>query len=234
MRPSIERVLLTGGVIALFVTGYFGVGALGDPSRARELGTALDRAIPFMASTVWIYLGVFPAALLPVFVVRCPRLFRRTAIAYAAVIVLSLGVFLAFPVTSTGLRADAAGLDRTRFSPWAVAVLYAADPPYNLFPSLHLSVAGLAAGSMWKASRRLGVLTLLGVALVGASICTVKQHFVADGIAGIALAAAAYGVFLRPWRPDREGSWSRAGGIAYLALLAAVYAGFWIAFLVTA
>jgi hypothetical protein len=234
-RNLAERTVLTIGVSAFFVLGYFGVGLAADPTRARELATPLDRAIPFVAWTVWIYLWVFPAAYLPLFVVRCPGLFRRTMVAYVVAIALSLAVFVAVPVTSSGLRVDAATLDATRFSPWAVALLYELDPPYNLFPSLHLSIAALAASSVWRADRRIGALTAAGVALIGVSICTVKQHFVLDGLAGLALAAAIHAVVLRPHRspPGVPVAYGWPGWVSYLGLLVAVYAGFGAGFLLS-
>lgn len=181
---------------------------------------------------MWVYLWVFPASVLPLFVVRCPRLLRRTVASYGAAIAVSLVLFAALPVTSTGLRMDRSALDATRFSPWAVSLLYRIDPPFNLFPSLHLSIAALGALSAWKARRSYGAATLVGVALTGASICTVKQHFVLDGLGGIALAAGLHGLVLRGYRPTpgEDPSYGWRGPAAYAALLAVNYAGFYVAF----
>ena len=227
-----ERAVLTTGAVAFFVIGYFAVGRNVDPARARDLATALDARIPFIARSVWVYLWVFPASLLPLFVVRCPRLFRRTILAYSLAIAASLIVFVAFPVTSIALRADRAALDVTCLSPWAVAVLYRLDPPVNLFPSLHLSIAALAALSAWKARRPYGLLGFVGVALIAVSICTVKQHFVLDGLGGAALAAVVYTFVMRPYAPEpgTDPAYGWRGPAAYLGLLIAVYAGLWGAF----
>lgn len=219
--------------MAFFVIGYFAVARNIDPARALDLGTALDARIPFVARSVWVYLWVFPASLLPLFLVRCPRLFRRTIVAYGVAIAVSLVVFAAFPFTSVGLRADRAALDVTRFSPWGVSVLYRLDPPFNLFPSLHLSIAALAALSAWKARRLYGAAAFAGVAAIGASICTVKQHFVLDGLGGLALAAVVYAIVLSPYAPPpaTDPAYGWRGPAAYAALLAAVQAGFYAAFL---
>jgi membrane-associated phospholipid phosphatase len=229
----LERAVLTVAVISLFVFGYFAIGRTTDPARAHSLATPLDALIPFVAATIWIYLWVFPATLVPVFFVRCRDLFRRTVLAYAAVIVISLAVFAAFPVTSLGLRVDPAALDVTRFSPWAVSVTYALDPPFNLFPSLHLSTATIAAFSAWKARRSWGIAMAVGVALIGISICTVKQHFVVDGIAGVALAWAAYALFMRSYRPEpgTDPAYSWHGPALFFSLVLAVYLGLYVAFL---
>lgn len=222
-----ERAVLTIGVLVLFVAGYFGVGWSVDPSRARSLAVALDARIPFVAGSVWVYLWVFPASLLPLFVVRCPHLFRRAIASYGIAIAVSLAVFAAMPVTSAGLRRDRTTLDVARFSPWAVSVLYDLDPPVNLFPSLHLSVAALASLTAWKARRAYGAAALGGVVLIGASICTVKQHFVLDGLGGAVLAAVVYAFVLDPYRPQpgSDPAYGWRGPSAYAALLTVLYTG---------
>jgi membrane-associated phospholipid phosphatase len=218
--------------LLLFVAGYFGVGWNVDPSRARELETSLDGRIPFIAPSVIVYLSVFPASLIPLFVVRCRRLFRRAMLSYGIAIAVSLVVFAAVPVTSMGLRVDRSTLDVTRFSPWAVSALYAIDPPFNLFPSLHLSIAILSALAAGKARRSYGASAFAGVALIAASICTVKQHFVLDALGGAALAGAIHAVVLRPYRPEAgtDPAYGWRGPAAYAGLLTAAYAGLYLGF----
>jgi len=215
-----------------FITGYFGVGLNVDPAAASDFGTALDRRIPFIAATVWVYLWVFPASLLPLFLVRCKHLFRRTLLAYGIAIAVSLIFFIALPVTSIALRADAAELDLTRSSPRAVAAVYRLDPPVNLFPSLHLSIAALAALSAFKARRAYGAVASVGVALIAVSICTVKQHFVLDAVGGAGLAALVYAVVLHPYEPEpgTDPAYGWRGPAAYVLLLVAVYAGIYTGF----
>jgi PAP2 superfamily protein len=233
LNARAERALSSAAVIALFVTGYFAIGRSIRPGSAHDLTTTWDRRIPFAAWTVWIYLWLFPASLLPLFVVRCPRLFRRTIAAYAIVIVASLAVFAAFPVTSERLRASAGTLDAGRLSPWAVGALYRLDPPVNLFPSLHLSIAAIAALSAWTASRGYGATLGTGVVLVAISILTVKQHVLADAVGALLLAGTVYAAVLRPYAPapgvDPAYGWR--GPAAYAALALCVYAGFVAAYL---
>jgi hypothetical protein len=227
IRRAAPRALGSIAVAAFFVAGYFGVGRSLDPGPARELRCALDDRIPFVEASVWVYLAVFPASLLPLFVVRSPQLFRRTLLAYAAAIAVSLILFAAMPVTSSRLRVDRAELDPARASGRAVAALYRIDPPVNLFPSLHLSIAVLAALSAWRARRSYGLVAVLGVSLVAVSICTVKQHFLVDGLAGVALALGIGAALLRGYRPEPgvDPAFDWRGPAAHGALLVAVYAG---------
>ena len=224
-RALIKKTLLSLGLAIAFGGGYFGIGLNTAASRAHQLATPLDQAIPFVPESVWIYLWMLSAAFLPLFVVRCPVLFARTLQAYALAIGVSFLVFIAFPVTAAPLRVDPQELDRSRPAEWAVSVLYAIDPPTNMFPSLHLSISALAAFSIWKAAKRWGVAALLGVALAAVSICTVKQHYVVDGLGGVVLAAGLYAWLLRGYRPapGTEPACSWRGPMGYLALLALLY-----------
>jgi membrane-associated phospholipid phosphatase len=233
-RFSLERAIVTIVLVTFFIAGYFGIGASRDPGQARELKTFLDDQVPFIADSVWTYLLIFPSALLPLFVVRCEHLFRRTAVAYAIAITVSLFCFAVFPVTSLGLRADGAMLDLGRASGWAVATVYSIDPPYNLFPSLHLSIAVLAAFSVWKAARRYGMAVFVTLVFVAVSVCTVKQHVVLDVAGGGALGALVSFFVLRPYRPQAgvEAAYSWRGPFLYVAFLVLVYTGFYLTFYV--
>lgn len=224
---------MTAGLATFFIAGYFGVGLSRDPARARELVSPLDGLIPFVAHSVWVYLSIFPAALIPLFVVRCPRLLRRTALAYAAAMALSLLCFTAFPITSARLREAPAMLDIARPSDWAVSLLYALDPPYNLFPSLHLSIAVLAAFAAWKAAKPYGAIAFVGVGGIGVSVCTVKQHFLLDALGGLGLAALVSSLILHPYRPHSgiTPAYSWRGPALYLAFLVLVYTGLYLAYL---
>lgn len=220
-------------LIGFFIMGYFGVGLLRSPTHTHALATPLDCRIPFVEVSVWAYLWVFPSALIPLFVVKCPRLFRRTAIAYAAVMAVSFISFAVFPVNSVELRVGRATLDLSRPSGWAVSVLYFLDPPYNLFPSLHLSIATLAAFSAWKARKAYGVPLFACAGLVAASVCTVKQHYLVDVLGGLALAVLAGTLILGPYRPPYGDTpaYSWRGPVLYLAFVVIVYASLYVAYL---
>jgi membrane-associated phospholipid phosphatase len=173
-------------IAAGFFLAYFFVGARPHTSLA-GLHTRMDDAIPFIPSTVVVYLSAFLAVFQPVVFVRPIELFRRTAIAYALAIALSITVFLAIPMSADSLRINATSLDTSRLFPWLVARLYALDPPTNLFPSLHVSLTLLAAVSVWMTSRRAGMVAACWALCIALSACTVKQHFVVDVVGGAAV-----------------------------------------------
>jgi hypothetical protein len=217
-----SRGLQVVAVVAYFQLGMHGIGALSAGREAHVLATPLDAWVPFVPWTVYPYSAAYPLALLPLFVVRCPRLFRRTLAACVAVLTASFAVYLAFPVTSLGLRPDLSGLDPRVLHHWGLALTYRVDPPYNLFPSLHLSMATLAALAAYEAVPLAGWLASPLVVGVAVGICTTKQHFVADGVAGLLLALGVWRGVLVPYRaeaaPAEERAFGPGGGLAFLGL----------------
>jgi membrane-associated phospholipid phosphatase len=230
-RDLIERTGLTAAVALFFFLGYFAVGLSRVPAKAHEFSTSLDRRVPFIAPSIWIYLWSFSASLIPLFMIRCSRLFRRSSLAFAVVIGLSLICFTTVPVTALHLRADGAQLHAAGPSHWAVSAIYSLDPPYNLFPSLHISITALAAIAVWKANRRYGAALFVCLALVAVSVCTTKQHFLIDALGGLLLAALVGGLILGPYRRDASATYSWRGPASYLASVVLMYLGFYGAYL---
>lgn len=232
-RVLLERVAITMGLINFLVVGYFGVGMSVNPANAHILATRFDGQIPFIAVSVWPYLWVLSCAPLPLFVVRCSDLFRRTAIGYGIVIAVSLVLFTVFPVTSVHLRVPQTTLDVSRFSDWAVSLLYSIDPPYNLFPSLHLSMATLAAFSVWKARKSCGVAVFLSLGFASASVSTLKQHCLIDVLGGLGLGALVGVLIITPYIPREHSTRAYPWRVtaAYLVLLSILYCTLYVAYL---
>jgi membrane-associated phospholipid phosphatase len=159
----------------------------------------LDRMFPVQPAWALVY-GVLYLFLivLPVFVVRQQEQIRRTVLAYLMVWLSAYVVFLTWPtvaprppiVTGNG------------FIAWGLRFLYDADPPYNCFPSLHVAHSFVSALTCYRVHRRVGIASIVCASLVGLSTLFTKQHYVVDVLAGIALAYAAYFVFLRGYRDE--------------------------------
>lgn len=225
------------GVLALLLTMVFGyrlVGLSVDPGRARSLATQFDQALPFWPDSIYAYSMVYVCALYPLFAVRSSRLFTRTVVAYGWVMATSLLLFALMPVTSSGFRPDVAQLDMASFTQWGTRVTYFVDPPTNCFPSMHLSFAVLSMLVAWSARPLWGMVAAPVVLGIAVSILTMKQHYLADGVAGAVLAAAVWWRQVRPTGlalRGREGvarSWR--GPALYLALQMLFYGLFWLAF----
>jgi membrane-associated phospholipid phosphatase len=100
---------------------------------------------------------------------------------------VAAAVFVAFP---TRLERHVPHVDG--FTGMAWAMLYAADIPFNCFPSLHVALAGVAGAALWRRGWR--ALALVWPGLIVVSTLTTRQHVGWDIAAGAALAAAAWTV----------------------------------------
>jgi len=215
----LERIAIAVGLLAYGFGGYFWIARSVDPTTTVSLATPWDARIPFVPASIFAYASVYVLIALPIFVVESRALFRRAAWAYATMVTVCLLCFRFFPVSGAELRPALDGLKTSPFVLWGLRLNYALDPPLNLFPSLHLAGASLAALTAWKARRGYGLVAFAAVGIVAVSVCTVKQHFWVDAVAGIGLALAVYCVLLGPFRLP-PGERAARGGRAWLAFAA--------------
>jgi membrane-associated phospholipid phosphatase len=148
------------------------------------LDTPLDRALPVVPESAWVYVSWYPASLALFFTDRTTL--RRAYLAYLAAFTVCLGSYAAFPVTIERPELP------THASPSValLTIVYANDKPVNLLPSFHAAVASVLL-TLRPTSRILGLLTAVWVAAVCASCVLIKQHYVLDVIAGVALGRGA-------------------------------------------
>lgn len=215
-----RKAFWTLAVLVLGFVGYYATGLTGDPAHARTLATDFDRSIGFHPWWMFAYGGVYTAFLLPVFVVRCDRLFRRVALGFLFVAFVSEVVFAVFPVTTQGFRPDVASLDTTKLVEWGAALNFTCDPPMNCFPSLHVGTIVFAALVTWKADRPVGLFAFVLASLISLSTLLVKQHYVADVLGGVVVAAIGYAVCIRGYdsagKTELEVRYSRWGVAGYV------------------
>ena len=164
-----------------------------------HLNTALDNAIPF--SPIWaiFYLYLFYWALEATMVFFAFIYYKQGyALAWALVLVNLVAdlIYLVFPVTTDIYRAQIAahpivgsGLAD------AIYAYYKSDLSYNCFPSLHAAFTVLCFYAWYRFLRvkrnplTIGIAVLALIIAAGTVLSTlfVKQHYIADEIAGIAL-----------------------------------------------
>ena len=166
-----------------------------------DVSTAFDRALPLWPSWIFIYVAIFYTAFLPLFLVKDRLVFRRVALCYIVVESTAMLIFLLLPVQMT-IRPEIASLAGDDFITWGLKLCYFVDLPVNCFPSLHVANAMLGALACLKVDRWVGAISFAVGILIVASTMLVKQHFLADVIAGGLMATAAYWFILRPVRTD--------------------------------
>lgn len=203
MRSPEARLLLgtrlawSVGLAGFWALGYFMAGVWLHPAPVFNPSSALDAAIPFAGLALWPYLFGIVWMGMPAVLLQSPALFRHTARSYALLIALSLLCFVLVPAAAPELRAQAstAGLDP--LTAWALRQLHAIDPPRNLLPSLHVSLAALAACALTRHDFRWRLPSALVLATIVAAVCLSKQHTVADAAAGLLAACLCDGLARR-------------------------------------
>jgi hypothetical protein len=172
--------------------GYAAFSAVYLASGTFQVGTpvaltpsALDAAMPFASWTIWIYLSQL--LLLPAAILSARDDGARSQTFYA-MLVATAGASAVFTLWPTQLERPAVPSSGLTGLAWSA--LYFADTPNNCMPSLHVALAAIAGGGLWRAGWR--ATALVWVSAVALSTLTTKQHIVWDACAGLALAAAAW------------------------------------------
>ena len=163
---------------------------------SRNIGQAvvlkwqIDEHLPFVPSFIVFYMGWF-FLILAVFawLIFNPgqkrRIYRHTAGLLLAMLI-SIAVFLVYPTHVP--RPEVTGRDI--FSR-LVLLIYAADEPYNCFPSLHVAIAALKGITLIRygpARIWFRGLVILLVVLIMLSTVLIGQHYVPDIAGGILVA----------------------------------------------
>lgn len=185
----------TGIMNLLAYTGSKWIQALfGLESRATDMTTAWDAAIPFDAVWIFPYLitFLFWFYLYTTVAKESPQAVYRLVTADFLGKVVCMIFFIVMPTTN--VRPEVAG---TGFVPFVVRFVYWIDGPSNLFPSLHCYIAWLGTRQILEAKRPRhsvlnGVLCVIGSLIVFASTLFTKQHVIADVVSGVALAEICF------------------------------------------
>lgn len=196
MSPRAEKALVTL-LVAVAAGSIFGFAQqlnehVATPGRWWQV-TALDRALPVVPASAWIYVSWYVA---PVLLLRHDRVpLRRVALALVLCYLVSGVGWLGVPTVME--RASLDGLDGP--SVRLLRAVYRMDPPANIFPSVHAALAALVTGTPVAGLAARCVLWAWMIAIWASCVLT-KQHYVLDVVAGIGLgfsALAAVGLAAR-------------------------------------
>lgn len=170
----------------MILAGLLGIYSLinGRFESAYDFGIGLDQAIPLIPWTLTVYASLYVLTLLGSLLVDRTTFVRglKTLLLVAAVSFIS---FMLFP--SAYPRPSLADVDSV-FRP-TLEWYYSNDPPLNTFPSLHVATAAVLAWMLRGVGR--WQLWACWAFLIALSTLTTKQHFIADVVGGVVVAAAA-------------------------------------------
>jgi membrane-associated phospholipid phosphatase len=171
-------------------------------ARGFHLNTVLDNVIPFVPEWAIFYLYLFyPLSALTMAWFALVDYRRGYALAFSLILISFVAdlVYLVFPVTTDIYRQVLLAHPRTG-NAFASAMYahYATDPSFNCFPSLHAAVATISFYAWHRYANllhsRVARAIAVGMLVVGIGVVLstlfVKQHYIADAVAGILLACA--------------------------------------------
>ena len=183
-------------------------------TRGFHLNTAVDNLIPFMPVWAVFYLYLFyPLSALTMAWFAFVEYKRGIALALSLVLINLAAdlVYIVFPVT-TDIYRQALLAHPLVGNPFAAAMYahYQSDPSFNCFPSLHAAVSVICFYAWYRfacvkpnlVTRAIAIGMLVVTIGVVLSTLFVKQHYIADEIAGILLAwGIGKWVFDFFWKP---------------------------------
>ena len=159
-----------------------------------NLRTPLDAALPVVRPFVIPYVSLDPLVYftLVVFLVFRTKIFQSASLAMITAFLVSY--LLYFFLQTEVIRPVLTGSDLfTRL----IQGVYATDNPFNDFPSLHTSVSTLLTIHWFQFNRRAGFVAAFWTTLIVASTILIKQHYVADLVAGLLLAFGVSSLYIR-------------------------------------
>jgi len=180
-------------MFATWSAGYFFIASITLEHTTHQLPTlAWERNTPLAPEYVFIYLAIYPTFLLPFLFIHQKDFFRLFSFAYINVMCVCYLVHLFYPVS---IQRPELVVDS--FSTWVLGIVYGADRPWNCFPSLHVAMSLLAALTILEVRRIRGILTLLLTVWIAYSTVLIKQHYILDVVAAMALTLGIYFIYFR-------------------------------------
>jgi membrane-associated phospholipid phosphatase len=210
-RTSVYLTYVIGNVVLMLLLFYFLLNnvaydwagrlyPVGSGFRLDAVFGSLDNAIPFVPEMVIFYVYLFyPLVILTMLYFAFVEYKKGYALGWSLVMINAVAVliYIAFPVSTYWWRQDLLA-HPILGNFWANQVynVYAGDTSFNCFPSLHAAVSTICFYTWFRYSKIKASNVTKGVAIAAFAIAAgvilstlfIKQHYVADEVAGILLA----------------------------------------------
>lgn len=190
----------------LLMIGYFTAGYLfiNKISSGRDhffnVETGFDEAVPFIPAFIFGYILVYLSVIMVYVAIRDMGDWYRAAVSFLLATTLAYIVFLLFPVRM--LRPDILAVHG--LSAAVTRFYFFIDLPFNCFPSLHVTYPTLATLVSWRNHKNMRWIFAAMTVIVAVSVVLVKQHYVADVIAGFSNAVLCFWLTVK-----LESRWSK-------------------------
>jgi membrane-associated phospholipid phosphatase len=207
-RKSVYVTFVIGNVVLMVVLFYFllnnvaynWTGQLYPAGSGFRLDSGLDAIIPFVPQMVIFYLYLFyPFAFLTMLYFSFIEYKRGYALGWSLIAInaIAILIYVIFPVSTFWYRQELLA-QPIQANIWANQVynVFVNDSSFNCFPSLHAAISTICFFAWFKYAKIKPTKTTKAVAIaaliiaVGVILSTlfIKQHYIADEIAGSVLA----------------------------------------------
>ncbi|MEW5735808.1 MAG: phosphatase PAP2 family protein [Thermodesulfobacteriota bacterium] len=185
-----RKMFILAGVVAFYTLGYMYLNYTTiNSERFYDVSFEFEKRIPFYYQLVWSYIFVYFLVIVMFLTINSDALLNEAVKTFMVCMGIHFLFFYFMPVKM---------VDRPVLVPngnlWHdyAAFWYWVDEPTTLFPSAHVSMSFCSAYYTRRVNKRLGDFCLLVAAYVAVSVVLIKQHYVADVLAGFILASSTY------------------------------------------
>ena len=169
--------------------------------------SGIDRIVPFMPNTVWIYTSEYFYFVVIYIFVKDFENANKFLYSFMALQIISVLIFWLWPTTfPRGNFPLPEDLNAVTY--WLFSSVRTADTPANCAPSLHVSSCYLCSFIYLDDQREKFWFFFLWACAIAASTLTTKQHYLIDVVLGFLMAVIVYWVFHRlvQYRPRKIGT----------------------------
>ena len=153
-----------------------------EPERRLDMGTSLDRKIPFVPLFALVYFSTYPFVLQPFIILSNARQFYWMLASFAAISLLSSLIHALVPSKIERIEAPGATGLWGKF----LHLFQSLCKPHGNFPSMHVALSVPAVAACYMAGGPVvGSLTLVWAVLIALSTLFTKQHYILDVLAGL-------------------------------------------------
>jgi membrane-associated phospholipid phosphatase len=170
--------------------------------------SAIDRAIPLLPWTVWIYLSEYVFFVAVYLVCRDLANLNKWFYSFLSLQAVSFAIFLLWPTTFPRDLYPLVPAEMDRFTLAAFTALRQGDTPANCCPSLHVSSVYLSTFIFLDDQKEKFPFFFLWGTAIALSTLPTKQHYLVDVIAGFLMSVLFYRIFHRyvVYRPLAQAS----------------------------
>ena len=183
-RKPFHLILIFFGVWAIDLI----INAINSGSPAFVPSIPFDEKIPFVPAFIYFYSIYFPLVVSPLFLLaREVRQLQRYIAGSVLVMIVSFVSFLLFPTKVVRVT-----IEPVSFAARLTLLYHHVVAPYNLLPSLHVSMLLLAFLSLYAYKKWQGALLAAPIGLSIASVVLTKQHYILDVLTAAPLAVFSF------------------------------------------